>query len=723
MVRGVVHGSDPNGEHVHLVKATVQWRGTRDGTFTDTDGEFAILFRRPGDTLEVRYTGYASAQIVVDSATQVIDVTLQSELREGVTVSADRTSISNATARTEVVTRRDLSKAACCSLAESFEKSPTVEVSFSDAVSGARQIRLLGLSGLYTQFMTETVPTIRGLGNPYGLDHIPGPFMESVSISKGASSVQNGFEGMTGQINVEFKKPFNEAPLFINAYGNSMGRAELNVVGSALVTDELTTSVMAHGRLFGAEVDQNNDGFLDMTEFRQLNVLNRWFFSNDEIEWQVLVRGVMDDYASGQLGATFTPEASSTRYAINTTIDRLEGFAKLGLLNVLEDMEGSSVAIVMGASYHDQQTIFGRRSYTGRQSSLQARGIAALPFSDGFKLNAGLSWQIDDITDAFVYDVPPLESLNAVNFDRYESVPGAYAEFTLAPDDDLTVVAGARVDNSSLYGTFLTPRLHARWSITPVTTVRGSVGRGWRSSVIIGEHISSFINARELYFDPTFRPEVSWNFGGSFTTSVDILGEVFVVDLEAYRTEFENQVIIDNTISARSLTISNLNGRSFATNIMAQVQFSPIERLDVMVAYRWLDVVQTLGGQDQRRPLVSPTRAIGTLSYSTEGDRWQFDATFVYNGPGDMPMTADNPEQYQQGTRYPGMMRINAQIQHRMTDWEFYLGIENATNAIQSDPIIAPTDPFGQFFDASIAWGPTDARFVYAGVRWTLPEW
>ncbi|MBU3742353.1 MAG: TonB-dependent receptor [Candidatus Kapabacteria bacterium] len=713
MLTGVVSGRDADGIIFPLRGAIVTWPGTSIGTYTDSLGRFAVQRRGSTDTLRISSIGYETAFIVVGER-QRVDVTLEIRSAEDVTVIAERKTITDAPVRTEIISKRDLTKAACCSLAESFEKSPTVEVSYSDAVSGARQIQLLGLRGTYVQILTEAVPAIRGMEQPWGLDHIPGPFMESVSISKGAATVTHGYEAMTGLINVEYRKPATADPLFVNVYGNSLGRGEFNVVTATPVADHLSTTTMLHGRLFTGNVDQNNDGFLDLPMFRQGNALHRWMYNDDEIEVQVLGRAVVDDYAGGTPGGSFgdiSPSTDLSVYRITSSLERYDGFVKIGLLNPFESLDESSVALIVNASHNRSRSVFGTRLYDGTQSTVQARAVMSLCYSEALRFVGGLS---------FLYDAVN-ESILRIDLDRIERVPGVFAEATLRPLDDVTLIAGGRVDQHNLYGTFWTPRLHLKWDVAETTALRASVGKGYRVPVVVAENLSSFITSMIPEVVGSIRPEISWNTGVSATHTLEIAGRAVTVDAELYHTMFENQLLVDFDASPGKILFRNLEGgRSYATSAMVQILFSPVNRLDLALAQRWIDVQATFGGVLRERPMMSRQRTLLTASYATPGDVWRFDATFVYQSGGRLPSTEHLPVEHRRPTSFPGFARVNGQVARAFGNVEVYLGVENATNFIQTDPIITPNRPYGPHFDAAMTWGPTDPRMIYAGVRWTV---
>ncbi|MCX6139300.1 MAG: TonB-dependent receptor [Candidatus Kapabacteria bacterium] len=604
-IHGRIFGKGLQGAPDPLRSATIVWKTTKDGTLSDKDGWFTLKRSSITDTLEIRYASYETQFVVVVGDS--VDVLMIPTTSNVINVEADQPTISRAPQKTELISKKDLTKAACCTLAESFEKNPSVEVSFADAVSGAKQIQLLGLRGLYTQFLIEAVPLVRSFEIPYGMDHIPGPFLESISISKGSSTVTNGYESMTGQINICMHDPSTSPALYANVYGNSQGRLELNLYGAQHLSDELSTMTMASGRIFEMAMDNNNDGFADIPTFRQLNLVHRWRYSNDEIEFQIFLRGILDHYESGQSvvghlnsGHDHGEPGSGEPYDIVTDISRADGFIKFGLLNPFENMMGSGLSLIVAGAYHDQTSTFGLREARGLQSTINARAVASLPFSDEIKLIGGFSFLYDDVQ----------ESLMSNAFARVERVPGAYAELTLKPVPQLTILAGLRADAHNLYGTRVVPRAHVKWNISESTSLRASAGRGWRVASVITENLSSYINSRQVFFDSSFQPEDSWNAGASFTTTFELAERPVTVDAEVYTTSFLNQIVVDYDRSVHEVWITNLRGTSYATNVMAQVLFSPIPRVDVLVAYRWVDVQAPYGGVMQQRALMSRSRVL-----------------------------------------------------------------------------------------------------------------
>jgi outer membrane receptor protein involved in Fe transport len=314
----------------------------------------------------------------------------------------------------------------------------------------------------------------------------------------------------------------------------------------------------------------------------------------------------------------------------------------------------------------------------------------------------------------------PEAQLYGQGYDRIEHVPGVYAEATLEPSKDLTMLFGVRNDWHNMYGSRLVPRAHVKWTMSQYLNLRTSIGRGWRVPAVVTENVSSFINSRQVYFDPAFLPEDSWNIGASLTSSITIADRPVTIDAEVYHTRFQNQLVVDYDRSVREVWLTNLQGESFATNVLLQALFSPLPALDVLAAVRWVDVQAPYNGTMQQRPMMSRVRLLSTVSYEQPG--WQIDATVAWNGPGRLPTTEGNLTRYRLDTEFPGYWRVNGQVTKKFGDIDLYLGVENANNFIQSNPILGSESPFGTYFDASLAWGPMDPQMIYLGFRYTLNQ-
>ena len=296
-VSGVVMEEDSKGGFTPLELVNVYWLGENSGTYTDSLGQFKL--DAPDSTnhitghgqLVVSYIGFEPDTIFVGDEHYVSIVLSDNTVLETVeVVHRKRTSeVSFLDPRLmENISAGELFKAACCNLSESFETNASVDVSIPDAVTGAKELRMLGLSGRYSMLSREFMPGIRGIAIPYGLLFTPGSWVESMQLTKGAGSVVNGYESISGQINIELKKPESNERLFLNGYINQMLRSELNANASFDVAPKAKTAILGHYSYLPKMNDNNNDGFSDNQVGDMVAIVNRWKFDNNQgINWSV----------------------------------------------------------------------------------------------------------------------------------------------------------------------------------------------------------------------------------------------------------------------------------------------------------------------------------------------------------------------------------------------------------------------------------------------------
>ncbi|WPV67964.1 TonB-dependent receptor domain-containing protein [Chitinophaga sp. LS1] len=612
-----------------------------------------------------------------------------------------------ATARTEIVTSKELLKAACCNLSESFETNPSVDVSYNDAITGSKQIQLLGLSGNYTQLTVENLPGPRGLATPLGLNSIAGPWVESIQLTKGIGSVANGYESIAGQINVELKKPESNEQLYANVYVNDFGKTDVNVNLAQKINSKWSVGLLLHDDfLVNKKVDFTRDGFRDVPTGNLFSAVNRWKYDNGKGFMTIFgVKVLKDEKKGGQIDY----KSGSSLYGLGINTDRYEAFAKIGYTFPAKPYK--SVGLQLAGISHTQNSFFGLTKYDGDQKSVYANLIyQSIIGSTTHKFRTGFSFLNDDYN----------ESYNALKYKRTEVVPGAFFEYTFAPVEKFSVVAGLRGDNNSLFGFFLTPRIHVRYEPIPGTTVRVSAGRGQRTANILAENMSVMASARTLQILGAtdgkaygLNPEVAWNKGMSIDQKLTLFGRDAMVSVDYFRNDFNNQVVVD-VENPTAVKFYNLDGKSYSNSMQAEITAEPLPKLDVRVAYRYFDVKTTYSGTLKQRPLTAKHRVFANLAYGVK--TWKFDYTVNYNGPKRIPMTAVSPEAYSQ--RY---VTMNAQASKTFAKkLDIYVGAENLTNFYQKDPVINAGQPFSAGFDASMVWGPVIGRMFYGGLRYKI---
>lgn len=714
IISGRVQSATQHHDELHLeplVSAGLYWLGTTHGTITDSSGYF-LLHRHKGiNRLVVSYTGYENDTIEIAPEQNKLTVVLTTDETLDEVVVRKRlggayVSYLHPLHRT-TITSSGLERLACCNLSESFEQNATVDVGFSDAVSGAKHIKMLGLAGVYSQLQAENIPTIRGLAGTYGLYYVPGTWMESIAISKGAATVVNGYESITGQINLEYKKPEDSDPLFVNLYGNSLGKLETNVLSAIRMNDRLSTMIMAHGSYLQTKNDGNEDGFLDAPMSRQFQLFNRWKYQGEHFRTQFGVSYLQESREGGQ--STYYDTEKTSGYGIGIDSKHLRVFWKFG---IPFHRPATSIGIVSSVVYHEQESFFGNNIYDGLQNSAYVNAIFNTYIGNiSHQISTGLSYQYDG------YD----ETFNDTVLLRKESVPGAFVQYTYKHHDRFTGIIGNRIDHNSHFGWLYTPRLHLKYHPADNWTMRASAGKGYRSANVLAENSPLLASSRSFYFHDEFEIEEAWNYGLNVLRKFHIghhREATFFVDI--YRTDFVNQVVVDMDRHSGEVHFYNLDGRSYANSFQTEFSITPLERLDLTAAFRYNDVHQAINNGLKEKPLVAKYKGLFTASYSTDKDRWQFDFTSQFTGAARLPDTSDKPMIYQRGEHSPAFAMLHAQVTRRFKLLEVYIGAENLTNYRQQEPIVAADAPFSNYFDASIVWGPLLSRRYYGGLRLTI---
>ena len=680
------------------------WLNTNNGVSTDEKGRFEIS--KPIEFpafLVVSYVGFHTDTIKVWENMKKINVTLKSsvDLSEfEFTGKQKAISIGTISANLiETLNQDELKKAACCSVSESFGTNASVDVNVTDAVSGSKKIKMLGLDGIYTQIQFENLPLVRGLASSNGLDYIPGTWVESIQIKKGAGSVVNGYESIAGQINVEMLKPDLADQFFVNVYGNEMGRLELNTHFAKKINDKWSTILFLHGGNQSFEIDRNDDNFMDIPLKNTVLVANRWKYFDTNFRLQFGVRGVFNDVSSGQKSAIINP------YKVNFKTNQLYAFVKAGYIFKSDN----SFGVVTKFKRHNQESMFGLTNYNANQYNFYVNTVYADEvINKNNSIKTGVSLNYDSYN----------HQLNDSNFTNLEIVPGVYFEYAYVVDK-MSVVAGIRADHHNQFGVFVSPRLHFKYNVTPRSAIRLSAGKGFRTSNVLIENSSYLVSSRQIKYNIALKPEQAWNYGLSYSHSWT-LGKEFDLStiVDYYYTDFENQVVVD-VEDLNSVSFYNLDGKSYSHAFQAEVSAS-YKRVELKTAYKYLDVMTQYHSGLKSKPFTPKNRVLINLGYETKFEKWKFDVTSLWTGLSRVPSTEANSLENRRANSSNTYVVFNGQITRKFRTFDVYLGGENLLNFKQKNPIIDSDNPFGNNFDASMIWGPVQGRVVYAGFRYSI---
>ncbi len=625
----------------------------------------------------------------------------------------------NAVGLMENISDKELLKAACCNLSESFETNATVDVSYSNAVSGTKQLKMLGLDQKYILLTKELLPEIRGISSAYGMNFIPGRWIQSIQLVKGGGSVTNGYEAIAGHINTELYKSHDQSKTSINFFGDTNTRFEGNFVHNDAVNDKWTQSVLLHGNATIERQDHNDDGFMDQPIGRNINV--GYLLNYEDLEKSGLmthfgVNYVNDHRLGGQVDFHEDSDKGTTNfYGIGIDIQRFQVWNKTGY--IFKGKPYQSIGWMNQFNYNEQKSYFGLRTYDAEQRTYYSNLIFESIFSNtAHKYKTGLSFLYDH------YD----ELYNLMNFKRDETVPGAFFEYTYS-GDKLTVVAGARVDLHNLAGTQFTPRLNVKYDITPKTILRASAGRGFRTANIFAESQAYLASNRQIEILQNggdiygLDAEIAWNYGISLQQEFKLFGRKSTVVADLFRTDFQNQVVMDLDDSPQSILFYNLDGKSYANSFQVQWDFQPVRRLEARLAYKYYDTQTDYLSGSKELPFTPQHRGFFNLAYGTmkkfNGSQWNFDATLQWVGEQRLPDTSSNPHEFHMSEYGESYFLLNAQISRNFNkNIRVYLGGENLTSYTQHHAIIDAQNPFGNYFDGGMVYAPVMPANFYIGV-------
>ena len=705
-IRGVVQGADSvQTKPLKNVKITLLGAGTT--VFSNEDGTFEILLGKQNpDTLLFVAKGYRPDRLVVTRSDRFLAlnvVLISGQLVQDIVVNGQKQphGISKMkTLHVEELTSAEFRKAACCNLSESFETNATIDVSMSDAISGAKKIQMLGLDAVYTQLQFENIPFLRGLESAHGMSVIPGTWLESIQITKGTGSVVNGYESMAGLVNFEFKKPQEMPRLGINAYQNRFGRTELNLQGGQQLNERWHMGLFASGATIYGNIDHNQDGFRDQALSNTFNLLQRFSYQGPRMEAQLGVQAYSDNKFGGQ--TTYT-RVQPIGYGMELESEHLSLFSKTGFFG---KKPAQSLGIIAQLKFQNMSGLYGLRTFMGTERRAYLNAIYDdIIVSADHKIKAGASFQYLSLSQ---WAGQPFGT-QVVGSERIEWVPGVFAEYAYS-GNRLSAVVGARFDQHNLAGAQFSPRAHLKYAISPQLDLRLTGGRAWRLPNFVADNLSLLASSKTWIADQALLPEISWNVGASLVQGFSFKKRKGSLSLDAYHTRFSQQLVADRDTLSGAVVFKNLQDNSLATVIQAEFSYAVLKGLDLRLAYKFQDVRALFDGTLQTQVLLPRQRLFANMAYQTRNKRWNYDLTYSRYSAVRLP----------QGGQGSPWGLLNAQVTRNWKALELYAGGENLLNVMQHHPIVGVQDPFGENFDATEIWSPIMGWNVYLGLRYTI---
>jgi len=729
-LKGHIVTSIENGENIPVKNADVNWKEHPVmKTVTDSLGNFELMYHEGLFSIEVSKEGFISQEILIKNVDEPVEIYLELQLSPSeklldevvIRQKANAVSIkANSASLTYTINKTELLKAACCNLAESFETTPTVDVSTTNAVTGSKQIRMLGLDQKYTSITVDNLPEVRGLSSASGINFIPGTWINSIQLTKGGSTVNNGYEAITGQINTELIKYKDKNFTNINFFANQNARLELNMVNASKISNDWSNTNLSHlsGRL--VKEDMNHDGFLDNPLSKQINLMDIIRYDGIKKNGWGSMFGFQALY-SKEIGGEkkfreSTDRLTQNHYGIGIENSHYEIWNKTGYVFLTKPYQ--SIGLQTKFIHHNTNSYFGQRLYNGNENSFFTNLLfESIIGNTNNKYTVGASYLHDSYNEDF----------ENRNYKRTENVPGIFVEYTNTSFKNFTLVTGLRTDFHNLAGTQLLPRINIKYAFLPKTTLRLAAGRGMRTSNIFSENMQYLASSRKVHIKPNngdiygLKPEIAWNYGGSLIQDFKIGTVKNTLTFDFYRTDFKKQVLVDLDKSTQSLWFYNLDGKSFSNTFQAVWDIIPISNLELHFAYKWYDIKADYMEGRKQVPFTSKNRGLFSISYSTNEtenkSKWTLDFNLQYVGKQRIPDTSQNPVEYQRKSFSPNYALMNAQISKHFTDkLRTYLGVENLGSYKQKNPIINSENPFGDYFDTSLVYAPIVSAMFYMGI-------
>ena len=717
-LKGKVTGKIDN-RNESLEGAVIKWINTKTGTATDEKGNFELSTEGISDKrVIISNIGYTSDTLDVNNKRFVETALIPNATTNVIEVEDEQSSsyISDEDAKTEVISSQELVKDACCDLSGCFGRNSSVEVAVTDIITDSKELKILGLEGAYTQILIDNMPVMNGLNVKYGVSSLPGTLIDKITISKGSNSVLQGYESISGIMNVLLKDYDNSDRFLFNGFVNSMLEKHVNMNYTARLNKNLNNILAFHSVQKSNRIDDNNDDFLDNPLITRYTLYNKWKFSNkkDKSDFNIAGRYWNEERSGGQKGYDINKnQGSSTIYGQTAKINSIEGYFRYGK----EFSETKNIKLYSNANYYDQKSFIGITKYDAKQTNFSASGFYEFEVSDRDFIKTGLSYKYLKIDEDISFEDSTGKTY-AGDYLKNESIPGIFAENSLSfLNDKASLMTGLRFDYHNKYNLIVTPRALLRYQPVDEIVFRVSAGTGFRTINLFSENPTILASSRNIIIAETLDPEKTFNFGADILYYFNIGKAGGSLNVDFYRTTFSNKIIPDYDTDPSKVIFDNLKGKAYSNVMQAETNINLFRGFDVKLAYKFIDLEYEKDGVMIEQPFNAKHRFLSTLSYSPVSKSWSASAGLQWYGKQRLPSTSTNPVQYQRPDESDPYTIINAQFNKNFKFIQLYGGIENILNFTQSDPIISADNPFGPYFDTSYIWGPTQGREFYLGFR------
>lgn len=724
-----------NGEPVS--GATVQVQDSLNTVFCDEQGKFSITLNGDHD-LYITAAGYAGKMVKMSKKEKItVYLAPQETELDAVVVTGTLKPVkkSESPIPVEVYSPQFFKKNPVPSIFEALQNINGVRPQLNCNVCNTGDIHINGLEGPYTMITIDGMPIMSSLASVYGLFGIPSQLIEKVEIIKGPASGLYGSEAIGGLINIITRDP-SKAPLFtanIMATNWQEYNADLGVKWN--MGKKVKNLLGINYFNYQNPLDKNDDGFTDVTLQHRISVFNKMNFqrSNNRAA-SIAARYFYEDRWGGDMRWNSSFRGGDSIYGESIYTSRWE------LIGNYQLPVQERVTFSFSATGHDQNSWYGNTPYFGNQKIIFGQFLWDKDLGDDHSALLGVAGRYNNYDDNSTATIDTLTGQNKP--DKF-FIPGIFVqdEWKIAPKHRLLM--GLRYDYHPVHKSIITPRIAWKWSPGNKQVVRINAGTGFRVVNLFTEEHASLTGARAVELKEQLKPERSYNINVNYSHGFESGSSVFNIDLSAWYTYFNNQIIPDYTTDPNKIIYGNLKGFSSSKGITLNMEGNVAHRLRMLLGLTLQDVSKVEEKNDNKTkvPLLLTEKWSGTwsVSYTFPGQSITVDYTGNIYGPMQLPLLSDKDPR---SPVSPVWSLQNIQVTKRtLENVEIFAGIKNLLNwtpaknnpfiiARSHDPfdkevqfdndghaIATPGNPYALTFDPTYVYAPNQGIRFFAGAR------
>lgn len=704
---GTIEGT-VTGDGEPVLGANVTITETQRGTSTNTNGNFRIENIIPGTyKLSVSAVGYNSnSQAISIEANEVLKlkISLNSKTEElgqvVVTGTMRETFVKESPVKVQVVSNKHLQNTGANNLMESVNFLNGLYQEVSCGVCSTNSVRINGMDGPYTAILIDGMPIMGALASVYGLNGINTSSIRNIEIIKGPNSTLYGSEAMGGVINVITQDPSTAPRLAIDGSFSTHEEANLSLTHAAK-WDNTQTLIGVDGTYFDTFLDQNKDGFADVTKRKKLSLFNKWIFDRENArQFDLAFKLYLEDRLGGTEDYNKDLRGSDEIYGESITTKRFEMLGNYDLPISAEDIRAE-----FSYSYHQQDSYYGTYHYKADQQIYFTNLIWDKRFTPWRQLLVGATSRIDVLDQTF-------DGIHLGQGSRdTRIIPGIFAQYEHNFNENIKALGGMRIDQYNEHGLIYSPRINTKFDFSDHTTLRLNGGTGFRIVNLFTEEHEALSGSRRVVIEEELNPERSINGTMNLNQIVDIGTSVLNIDLDLFYSHFSNQIIPDYS-RASEIQYRNLDGFSVSRGISLNAAHNFPSPLQYSIGFTYQDVFESNNGVQTRIHFAPEWSGVFTASYTIPATK----ISAYYSGRivGNMKL----PKYEGYITESPVFSEHNLKLSHEFSDQKsVYLTVKNLGNYTQKNPIISPSQPFSDEFATDHVYGPIQSRRFLIGIQ------